>query len=697
MGEASHRYRVGCDIGGTFTDFVVLDETTGEIFVDKRLTTPADPSIGMLAGLAALEESHPDYVARTRRVAHATTLVANAVIERKGARTALLCTRGFRDVLELRRHVRVTTYELWTDPPEPLVPRFLRLPVGERTYSDGTVLTPVEASEIKAIAKVLKGEGVASVAIAFLHSFVNPLNEQAAAQLLAESAPALEITTSASVLPQIKEYERTSTAVINAYVKPLTRRYLGQLQHGLGEADFTAPLHIMLSNGGMASAETAAALPIRLIESGPVAGAIVGQHYAELLGLDDVLSFDMGGTTAKACLIRASALPITDELEVARSKRFTKSSGFPVAVPTVDMIEIGAGGGSIATVNALGLVQVGPESAGADPGPICYALGGRDPTVTDADLVLGYLNADYFAGGSMALDTEGALTAIGEQLGEPLGRDRIAAAWSVHDVVNETMAAAVRMHVTEQGGDPARATIIAFGGAGPVHVFNLARKLGVRQMLVPLRPGVLSALGLLIAPPAYDIVRTHKVPLAQADADLIGGHLREMTDDIHQTLQEVEAEGEVALAYALDIGYIGQGYQVAVALDGSDVAALDPQSLWDRFAEIYRAKYGYFYDDVPIEIVNLRASGRIPGGQHRLRPLEMGSGSVEDARTGERPAYSPAAGEMIACAVYRRERLGPGAAFTGPAIIEEPSATTIVDTRARVQVDAYGSLLIELD
>jgi N-methylhydantoinase A len=259
------------------------------------------------------------------------------------------------------------------------------------------------------------------------------------------------------------------------------------------------------------------------------------------------------------------------------------------------------------------------------------------------------------------------------------------------------MAAAVRMHVTEQGGDPARATIIAFGGAGPVHVFNLARKLGVRQMLVPLRPGVLSALGLLIAPPAYDIVRTHKVPLAQADADLIGGHLREMTDDIHQTLQEVEAEGEVALAYALDIGYIGQGYQVAVALDGSDVAALDPQSLWDRFAEIYRAKYGYFYDDVPIEIVNLRASGRIPGGQHRLRPLEMGSGSVEDARTGERPAYSPAAGEMIACAVYRRERLGPGAAFTGPAIIEEPSATTIVDTRARVQVDAYGSLLIELD
>ncbi|MBI4182383.1 MAG: hydantoinase/oxoprolinase family protein [Proteobacteria bacterium] len=389
MAQARHRYRVGCDIGGTFTDFVLLDETTGEISIDKRLTTPADPSVGMLEGLVGLAKGHPDYVRQTRRVAHATTLVANAVIERKGARTALLCTRGFRDVLELRRHVRVTTYELWTDPPEPLVARPLRLPVSERTYSDGTILKPVDRREIEEVAALLKRESVASVAIAFLHSYVNPHNELECARLLAGLAPGIAITTSASVLPQIKEYERASTTVINAYVKPATRRYLGSLERRLAGAGFSAPLSIMLSNGGVASAETAADFPIRLIESGPVAGAIVGQHYARLLGLSDVLSFDMGGTTAKACLIRDGAMPITDELEVARSKRFTKSSGFPVAAPAVDMIEIGAGGGSIAAVNALGLLQVGPESAGADPGPVCDLGGGTAPTVSDADLVVG--------------------------------------------------------------------------------------------------------------------------------------------------------------------------------------------------------------------------------------------------------------------------------------------------------------------
>jgi len=348
--------RVGCDVGGTFTDFVLLDEASGEIQVEKGLTTPADPSIGILDGLGALDRASPGHAARTGRFAHATTLIANAVIERKGARTALLCTRGFRDVLELRRHVRVTTYELWADPPEPLVPRFLRVPVTERTWSDSRILTPINPAEIEEIARYLRREAVESVAIAFLHAYVNPHNEQEVARLLGELLPEIAVTTSSSVLPQIKEFERTSACVVNAYVKPRARAYLRRLDDRIRGLGFTAPMRIMLSTGGVASTETASEFPVRLIESGPVAGAIVARQYAELLGVAELLSLDMGGTTAKSCLIRDAILPVTDELEVARSRRFTKSSGFPLAVPAVNLLEIGAGGGSIGTVSALGLV-----------------------------------------------------------------------------------------------------------------------------------------------------------------------------------------------------------------------------------------------------------------------------------------------------------------------------------------------------
>ena len=372
----AHGYRIGCDIGGTFTDFVLFETETGRIRTAKRLTTPDDPSRAMLVGLTELGRSAPGSTSAAERLAHATTLVANAVIERKGAKTALLCTAGFRDVIELRRYVRVTTYEMFADPPPPLVPRHLRLPVNERTRADGSILRPVDPAEIEHIAAQLRSEGVETVAICFLHAFSNPANERATGELLARLLPGVAISLSSAVLPQIKEYERSSTTVINAYVKPLTAGYLGRLEKGIAEVGFRSPLQIMLSNGGIGSARTAAEFPVRLVESGPVAGAVVAQRFARLLGLPEVLAYDMGGTTAKACLIRDGALPLTDELEVARSRRFTKSSGFPVAIPAVSMIEIGAGGGSIARINALGIVQVGPESAGAAPGPACYGLGG---------------------------------------------------------------------------------------------------------------------------------------------------------------------------------------------------------------------------------------------------------------------------------------------------------------------------------
>ena len=535
----SPSYRLGVDVGGTFTDFVLLDESDGEIHIAKSLTTPADPSVGILTGVQAFDANCAGHIEATRRIAHATTLVANSVIERKGAVTALLTTKGFRDILELRRHVRVTTYELFADPPEPLVPRWLRLPVEERVFSDGVVLKAVQREDIERAVEVIRAENVTSVAIAFLHSYVNPENEQAAAAYLKELMPNIAVTMSSDVLPQIKEFERTSTTVVNGYVKPLAQQYLANLDGGLQSNGYKAPLHIMLSNGGLGSTTTAGNFPIRLIESGPVAGAIVGRQLAELMGIQDVLSFDMGGTTAKACLIRDQALPITDELEVARSKRFTKSSGFPVGVPAVNMIEIGAGGGSIATVNQMGIVQVGPESASADPGPICYRQGGNRSTVTDADLTLGYLNPANFAGGTMLLDDTGAANGIERDIGMPQGRTTLQAAWTVHDVINETMAAAVRMHVTERGGNPEAATMIAFGGAGPVHAYNLARKLHIQKLIVPLRAGVLSALGLLVAPPAYDVVRTYKAPIRTLDADDITGQMDAMAMEIKTLYQHL--------------------------------------------------------------------------------------------------------------------------------------------------------------
>ena len=685
-------YRLGVDVGGTFTDFVLLDETSGAIHIAKSLTSPADPSVGILDGLAAFDTPCPDHVAATRRIAHATTLIANIVIERKGARTALLTTKGFRDVLELRRHVRVTTYELWADPPEPLVPRWLRLPIDERVYADGEVLKPVARDEIVLAVDTMRAEGVTSVAVAFLHSYVNPTNERAGGRILAELAPDLAVTLSSDVLPQIKEYERTSTTVVNGYVKPMARRYLGNLDAGLRDAGYRAPMQIMLSNGGLGSTDTATSFPIRLIESGPVSGAIVGQQLAELLGLTNVLSFDMGGTTAKACLIQDRALPTTDELEVARSRRFTKSSGFPIGVPAVNVMEIGAGGGSIAAVNAVGLVQVGPASAGADPGPICYASGGTRPTVTDADLVLGYLNPDNFAGGSIALDEAAAVAGIERNVGVPQGRDVLDAAWIIHDVIDETMAAAVRMHVTERGGNPQDATLVAFGGAGPVHAYSLARKLRIDRILVPLRAGVLSALGLLTAPPAFDIVRTHKVSLAELDPQATAARMDGMAAEIGTLLDGIDAQGTRRFRRAIDVGYIGQSYQVTVPVNDG----LDRDSLWRSFAALYRYKYGYFYDDVPVEIVNLRVLGEIAGASLQLSPLP-GTGPATAEPKATRNAYSPLQAETIPFAVYDRDMLQPGMAFTGPAIIEESTSTTVVDTDGGVVVDGYGSLVISLE
>ena len=526
----------------------------------------------------------------------------------------------------------------------------------------------------------------------FLHSYVNPANERAARDLLADLAPDLAVTLSSDVLPQIKEFERSSTTVVNGYVKPLAQTYLSRLDSGLRDTGYAAPLHVMLSNGGLGATDTAGEFPIRLIESGPVAGAIFSRQLAELLDLPDVLSFDMGGTTAKACLIRDRALPITEELEVARNKRFMKSSGYPIGVPAVNMIEIGAGGGSIASINAMGIVQVGPESASADPGPICYGRGGTEPTVTDADLSLGYLDPDYFAGGTMALDAAAAAEGVRNAIGEPQELDLLSAAWMIHDVVNESMASAVRMHVTERGGNPEAATMIAFGGAGPGHAWNLARKLRINRILVPLRAGVLSALGLLAAPPAYDIVRTYKVALDSLEPTDVAARMDAMAAEIAALLDGVAAQGERRFTRAVDVGYTGQSYQVTVPLDG----ALDGATVFETFADLYREKYGYFYDDVPAEIVNLRVLGEIMSSRLDLIPLPAAAPGTPRPK-GSRSAYAPEEGTMIPFTVYDREALAPGMTLSGPAIIEEATATTVVGAGGAVEVDRLGTLVITVE
>jgi len=684
-------FRVGCDIGGTFTDFVLIETATGDIHTAKRLTTPDDPSRAMLAGLSELARAMPGSAGAAERLSHATTLVANAVIERKGAKTALLCTAGFRDVLELRRYVRVTTYEMFADPPTPLVPRRLRLAVDERTRADGSVLRPVDPGEMRRIAETLRAENIESVAICFLHAFTNPANERAAGEALRRWLPGVAISLSSDVLPQIKEYERSSTTVINAYVKPLTVGYLGRLEKGLAREGFAAPLQIMLSNGGIGSSQTAAEFPVRLVESGPVAGAVVAQRFAGMLELPEVLAYDMGGTTAKACLIRDGALPLTDEVEVARSRRFTKSSGFPVAVPAVSMIEIGAGGGSIARVNALGIVQVGPDSAGAAPGPACYGLGGAEPTVSDADLVLGYLDPDRFAGGTMRLDRAAADQTIATKVAKPLGLATTAAAWTVHDVVNESMAAAVRIHVSERGGDPSRPVLVAFGGAGPVHVGNLAAKLGIGRILVPLRAGVLSALGLILAPAAYDIARTWKVPLKAADFSALADEVAAICREIAARLAEVETNAP-GFEVTLGLGYVGQSYHVPVSVDPARLATLTGEKLLADFAAAYRSRYGHYYDDVPVELVNVHVTGMAGAEGHALPELAADGADAAAALRGTRQAYSAVQRGFATFAVYQRDLLRPGVTFGGPALIEEDAATTVVDAGARVSVDRYGSL-----
>ncbi|MBI2880996.1 MAG: hydantoinase/oxoprolinase family protein [Candidatus Tectomicrobia bacterium] len=686
---------VGVDIGGTFTDFYLVDRASGRSALGKVLTTPDDPSRAVMEGLETLLQEVGLDFGGVRTIIHGTTLVTNVLIERKGARTGLLTTAGFRDILEMRREKRYDIYDLFLELPEPLVSRELRLGVQERMGPGGEVLAPLCSDSVTEAIERLRREGVHSVAVCFLHAFQNPAHERAVGEMLAERAPEMFCSLSSDVCPEIREFERCSTTVANAYVQPLMKTYLSRLEERLSAAGFRGPLFLMLSNGGVTTVDSAKRYPIRSVESGPAGGAVAAARLAAARGLPRAISFDMGGTTAKIALIEGGEPQLTTAFEAARVYRFKKGSGLPVKVPVIEMIEIGTGGGSLARVDEMGLLKVGPQSAGADPGPVCYGRGGKEPTVTDADLLLGYLDASYFLGGQMPLDVEGARRAVQEQVTGPLGVSLERAAAGIHQIANESMANAARMHAVERGRTPHEYALIAFGGAGPVHAYGVARNLGMKTILVPPSAGVASALGFTLAPFSFDFVRTHVALLSGLPLEVPNALFAEMESEGRKVLaQGGVAPRQITYIRSADMRYKGQGHEVAVLLPPGVWTEDQREEIRRAFHQTYEKIYHRANPDVDVETVNwrLRVAGPPPPG---ARPPARSRTSPR-SRKGTRPVYFSERNGFIDCPVYDRYSLGSDFSCEGPLIIEERESTVVVGPKARASVDADLNVRIDI-
>ncbi|MGH2533769.1 MAG: hydantoinase/oxoprolinase family protein [Thermomicrobiales bacterium] len=689
--------QIGVDIGGTFTDLLLFDEHVGAFAIAKVLTTPDDPARAVREGIVHLLETANIAPARVSRIVHGTTLVTNALIERKGARTALITTRGFRDAVEIAREHRYDLYDLFIERAEPLVPRPLRFEVNERILADGSVLTPLDRAEVIDVAERMQALGVDAVAIALLHSYRNPAHEQQIEAILREIYPGLIVSTSADVMPEIREYERTSTTIANVYTRPLVDRYLAELERSIQALGISAPIFIMLSSGGVCSVDVARRYPVRLLESGPAAGAIAAAHYGEATGRANLLAFDMGGTTAKACLIDEGQPTISAEFEVNRVYRFKKGSGLPIQTLVIDMIEIGAGGGSIARIDILGLLKVGPESAGARPGPASYGQGGDRPTVTDADLLLGYLDPDFFLGGTMPLDRAAAEASIGA-LADQLGISLHDAAWGIHQVVNEQMAGAARVHAIEQGKDPRAYPLFAFGGAGPVHAYRVAEILHVPEVVVPIGAGVTSAVGFLLAPLSFDLARSYFGLLDVLDWTEINQILLEMESDGRSLLAPAGVHADqVSMSRLVELRYAGQGHQVAVSLPEGALATPVVGILHELFERAYETLYGRTAPGNAIEATNWRVTVSGPRPHLPLERLaEPNPALPTNARKGHRPIYLPETGRLEPVPVYDRALLTPGDRFDGPTVVEERESTAVIGPNGTAIIDGMGNLVITL-
>ncbi|PZW51153.1 N-methylhydantoinase A [Humitalea rosea] len=694
--------RIGVDVGGTFTDFVLHDSARALVATGKRLTTPDDPSEAIIAGVKRLLEETGLAAGDLHSIVHGTTLVTNTIIERTGAKVGLLTTQGFRDVIEIGRETRYDLYDLFIEAPPTLVPRHRRLEVPERIDVSGEILLPLDEEAVRlAVTQLVEAEGIEALAIAFLHSYRDDRHEARAGEIVRALYPDLPLSLSCRVAPEIREFERTSTACANAYVQPLMRRYLDKLETDLAALGFAGQLHVMLSGGGIAAVRDAKDFPIRLIESGPAAGAMAASFLARLTGMDHVVSFDMGGTTAKMCLVENAAPDRKFDFEAGRVRRFQKGSGLPLKVSVVDMIEIGAGGGSIARVDpGSGLMKVGPRSAGAKPGPICYGRGGTEPTVTDSDLVLGRLDPAYFLGGEMSLDVDAVQKIIETGIAKGLDVERDTASLGIRRIVDETMAAATRMHLAEKGRDPRRYTLIAFGGAGPVHAYDLARLLKMKRMLVPLGAGVASALGFLVAPPATDLVRSHVARLERVDWDHVNGLLAQMVEEGRALLLEAGAAPDDIIAHAAaDMRHVGQGFEIPVPLPSMSLSSANLPAIREAFFATYRERFGRVMEELPIEALSWRVACVAPGRDIQMATVAAtATESFTDAcraARGKRDVLFEGFGWRD-CIVYDRYALAPGASFTGPALVEERESTCVIGPDAAVSVDRFRNLVIEL-
>jgi N-methylhydantoinase A len=680
--------RMGVDIGGTFTDVVI--EVEGKQFSTKVLTTYIAPENAIIDGLHQVCAKAGVAPSDIGQIIHGTTLATNALIERRGAKTALITTEGFRDVIEMRTESRFEQYDLNLTLPEPLIPRQSRFSISERVDATGGVLVDLNRAEVEAVADQLNAAGYESIAVGLIHSYLNPYHERMVRDVLAEKLPDVMVSLSSEVSPQMREYERFNTVVANAYIKPLMKSYLGRLKGRLEDEGANCSVFLMHSGGGIISIESAADLPVRLVESGPAGGAVFAANTAARYGLDKVLSFDMGGTTAKICLIKNQTPKTSRVFEVARTYRFKKGSGMPISIPVIDMVEIGAGGGSLAHIDSMRQIRVGPESAGSEPGPACYGRGGDKPAVTDADLVLGKLDPNNFAGGSIQLHADSSADALVNVLGKTLDMDAQTAAFGLAEVVDENMANAARVHAVENGEDLSEYTMIAFGGAAPLHAGRLCEKLGVDRLLVPTGAGVGSAIGFLRAPFSFEANRSVYMKLSDFKPDVIKSLLTELQDEATGFVRSCDATSDIISEFKVYMRYTGQGWEIPISLSAEQAMLPDADTFLKLFEADYSALFGRTVDGMDVEITVWSVNATTPPEQVAQIALASDTGAATVA--GQRALFDPALATVSDAQVVLRNDMKTGQTVQGPAVVTEDETTIIVPSSRQVTAQPDGTI-----
>ena len=684
--------RLGVDIGGTFTDVVI--ETERGMFSTKVLTTYAAPEDAIVEGIHRVCAKAGVTAHSISQIVHGTTLATNALIERRGAKTALITTNGFRDVIEMRTESRFELYDLNLVLPEPLLPRNRRYVVTERMEATGRVLIPLVRAEVETLVEEIGTAGYESVAVGLLHSYVNDSHERMIRDVLAEKLPDVAVSISSEVSPQMREYERFNTTIVNAFIKPLMKGYLGRLSGRLAAEGANCPIYLMHSGGGIISLGSAAEFPVRLVESGPAGGAVFAANIAAQHGLDKVLSFDMGGTTAKICLIKNRTPKTARVFEVARTYRFKKGSGMPISIPVIDMVEIGAGGGSLARVDALNQIRVGPESAGSEPGPACYGRGGERPSVTDADLVLGKLDPDTFAGGSIRLRPHDAVAALNTHLGQKLDMDAIEAAWGVAEVVDENMANAARVHAVENGEDLSGYTMIAFGGAAPLHAGRLCEKLGIARCLVPVGAGVGSAIGFLRAPFSFEANRSVFMKISAFSPSTVTALFADMEVEACSFVRSCDTTSEILTEHKVYMRYCGQGWEIPISLTAEEAANPDPDTYLKLFEVDYARLFGRSVEGMEAEITVWSVNAFTPPAE--VHPVAPAMNTATVTPIGRRPVFDPALGKLTDAAVILRQELSAGSYIEGPAVVTEDETTVILPSSRALTALTDGCLDIHI-